>query len=58
MRHLLSKCSLPMRLRTGGVSFLNLSNLSGYIVYPGPPQIPADSWIANPVANTALISQG
>jgi len=30
---------------------LNLANLAAYTVYPGVAQIPADSWLAEPVAN-------
>jgi len=28
---------------------LNLANLAGYTVYPGVAQIPADSWLAEPI---------
>jgi len=48
MRFLLSKTGFHMRLRSGGVAVVNLMNLTGYTVYPGVPQIPVDSWIAEP----------
>ena len=49
MQFLLSKGTLHMRLRGGGVGILNLANLAGYTVYPGVAQVPADSWLAEPV---------
>jgi hypothetical protein len=49
MRFLLSKTGLHMRLRGGGVGIVNLANLSGYSVYPGVAQIPADAWMAEPI---------
>lgn len=51
MHFLLSKGSFHMRLRGGGVSVVNLAHLAGYTVYPGVPQIPADTWITEPVPN-------
>jgi hypothetical protein len=51
MQFLLSKTSVHMRLRGGGVGVLNLANLVAYTVYPGVAQIPADSWLAEPVPN-------
>jgi hypothetical protein len=51
MQFMLSKASLHMRLRGGGIGVLNLANLAGYTVYPGVAQIPADSWLAEPVSN-------
>lgn len=48
MQFLLSKGSIHMRLRGGGTSVLNLANLVAYTAYPGIPQVPADSWIAEP----------
>src|SRR2546427_3132259 len=48
MQFMLSKGSVHMRLRGGGIGVLNLANLAGYIVYPGVAQIPADSWLAEP----------
>jgi len=50
MQRLLSKGTLSVRLPGGGQSFLNLANLIGYKVYPGVPQIPSDSWMAEPKA--------
>src|SRR5438067_119711 len=46
MQRLLSGGCYSMRLQGGGHGFLNLSNLVGYTVYPGVPEIPSDSWIA------------
>ena len=46
MQRLLSGGSYSIRLQRGGQGFLNLSNLLGYTVYPGVPEIPSDSWIA------------
>ena len=46
MQRLLSGGNYSIRLRCGGHGFLNLSNLVGYTVYPGVPEIPSDSWIA------------
>src|SRR5882724_7138917 len=48
MQFMLSKGSVHMRLRGGGIGILNLANLAGYTVYPGVAQIPADSWLAEP----------
>ena len=46
MQRLLSGGSYSIRLQGGGQGFLNLSNLLGYTVYPGVPEIPSDSWLA------------
>jgi hypothetical protein len=51
MHFMLSKASVHMRLRGGGVGVLNLANLAAYTVYPGVAQIPADAWIAEPDSN-------
>jgi len=51
MRFLLSKSGFHMRLPQGGISVVNLANLAGYITYPGVAQIPADSWIAEPISS-------
>jgi len=48
MQFMLSKASVHMRLRGGGIGILNLANLAGHTVYPGVAQIPADSWFAEP----------
>jgi hypothetical protein len=48
MRRLLSKGLYSVRLREGGHGLLNLQNLIGYTVYPGVPEVPADTWIAQP----------
>src|SRR6185369_16005357 len=50
MQFLLSKGGFHMRLRGGGIGVVNLGNLLGYTVYPGVSQIPADSWLAEPVS--------
>jgi hypothetical protein len=49
MQFLLSKASVQMRLRGGGIGVLNLANLAAYSVYPGVAQIPSDAWLAEPV---------
>jgi hypothetical protein len=46
MQRLLSGGSYSIRLQGGGQGFLNLSNLLGYSVYPGVPEIPNDTWMA------------
>jgi hypothetical protein len=51
MQFMLSKAAVHMRLRGGGIGVLNLANLAAYTVYPGVAQIPADSWLAEPVPN-------
>ena len=50
MHRLLSGGCYSIRLQGGGHGFLNLSNLVGYTVYPGVPEIPSDSWMAVSVA--------
>jgi len=49
MQFMLSKSAVHMRLRGGGIGVLNLANLAAYTVYPGVAQIPADSWLAEPM---------
>lgn len=51
LQFMLSKTAAQMRLRSGGIGVVNLANLVSYTVYPGVAQIPADSWIAEPVAS-------
>jgi hypothetical protein len=51
MQFMLSKGSFHMRLCGGGIGVVNLGNLIGYTVYPGVPQIPADSWLVEPFTN-------
>jgi hypothetical protein len=46
MRRLLSKGLYSIRLREGGHGLLNLQNLIGYTVYPGVPEVPGDTWMA------------
>jgi hypothetical protein len=48
MHRLLSKGLYSIRLREGGHGILNLQNLIGYTVYPGVPEVPADTWMAQP----------
>ena len=48
MQRLLSKGTYGIRLREGGYGLLNLHNLVGYTVYPGVPELPADTWMAQP----------
>ena len=49
MQFMLSKAAIHMRLRGGVVGVVNLANLIGYTVYPGVAQIPADTWMAEPI---------
>ena len=51
MQFMLSKSGLHMRLCGGGIGVINLAHLAGYTVYPGVAQVPADSWIAEPLSN-------
>ncbi len=51
MQFLLSKGRFPLRLRGGGIGVVNLAHLAGYTVYPGVAHVPADTWIAEPMAN-------
>src|SRR5882672_7626833 len=53
MQFMLSKGSVHMRLRGGGIGVLNMANLAAYTVYPGVAQIPADAWIAEPVPDSS-----
>src|SRR5258705_1140156 len=46
MQRLLSKGTYGIRLREGSYGLLNLQNLIGYTVYPGVPELPADTWMA------------
>ena len=48
MQRLLSNGTYGIRLREGGYGLLNLQNLIGYTVYPGVPELPADTWTAQP----------
>src|SRR5436309_6686245 len=49
MQFMLSKGAIHMRLRGGGIGVLNLPNFAACTVYPSVAQIPADSWIAEPI---------
>jgi hypothetical protein len=53
MQFLLSKTAVHMRLRGGGIGVVNLANLAGYTVYAGVAQLPADSWLAEPVSDSS-----
>jgi hypothetical protein len=55
MQFLLSKTAVHMRLRGEGFGVINLANLAGYTTYPGVAQIPADSWLVEPVYNSAQL---
>jgi hypothetical protein len=46
VQRFLSKGTYGIRLREGGYGLLNLQNLIGYTVYPGVPELPADTWMA------------
>jgi hypothetical protein len=48
MQFMLSKKGFHMRLGGGGIGVINLENLLGYTVYRSVPQIPSDSWVAEP----------
>ena len=48
MQRFLSKGTYGIRLREGGYGLLNLQNLIGYTVYPGVPELPSDTWMAQP----------
>jgi hypothetical protein len=50
MQRLLSKEAYVIRLAEGGQGVLNLQNLIGYTVFPGVPEVPADTWMAQPPA--------
>ena len=50
MRFLLSKTGLHMRLRGGGIGVINLAQLICYTAYPGVPQVPTDTWPAQPMS--------
>src|SRR4030095_2874968 len=52
MQFMLSKAAVHMRLRGGGPGVVNLATLAGYPVYPGVPQIPGASWLAEPVSDS------
>ncbi|EEF58429.1 hypothetical protein [Pedosphaera parvula] len=53
MQFMLSKTTVHMRLRGGGVGVVNLANLAAYTVYPGVAQIPADAWLVEPVLSSS-----
>src|SRR5712691_2978321 len=46
MQRLLSGGCYSIRLQGDGQGFVNLSNLLGYTVFPGVPEIPSDVWMA------------
>ena len=51
MQFLLSGGGFHMRLPEGGMGVINLAHLTGYTVYPGVAQIPADAWLTEPAVN-------
>jgi len=51
MQFLLSKGGFHLRLRGGGFGVVNLAHLAGYTVYPGVAQVPADTWLVEPLLN-------
>jgi hypothetical protein len=53
MQFMLSKGAFHARLRGGGIGVVNLTHLVGYTVYPGVAQIPADTWMAEPISSEA-----
>ena len=57
MRFLLSKTGFHMRLRGGGVGVVNLAQLTCYTVYPGVPQLPSDTWPAEPTFTTPALQR-
>lgn len=57
MRFLLSKTGFHMRLRGGGVGVVNLAQLTCYTVYPGVPQLPSDTWPAEPISHSGSSRQ-
>jgi hypothetical protein len=42
---------LSFRLAGGGVGIANLTNAVKFTGYPGPPEVPADAWLAKEGAN-------
>lgn len=57
MRFLLSKTGFHMRLRGGGVGVVSLAHLTCYTVYPGVPQLPSDTWPAEPLFATPALQR-
>jgi hypothetical protein len=49
MQFLLSKGGFHMRLRGGGTGVINLAHVAGFTAYPGVPQVPSDTWFAEPL---------
>jgi hypothetical protein len=52
VRFLLSKVAFLARLTCGGFAFINLANLVSYNVYPGVPDVPADTWLAERIVES------
>ena len=50
MQFMLSQKGFHMRLCCGGIGVVNLGQMLGYTVYPGVVQVPADSWMIEPVS--------
>jgi len=55
MQFMLSKGSVHMRLRGGGIGVLNLANLAAYAAYPGVAQIPPTHGSAEPVLHSPSV---
>ena len=53
MQFMLAKGAFHVRLCGGGIGVVNLTHLVGYTVYPGVAQIPADTWMAEPITSEA-----
>jgi hypothetical protein len=51
MQFLLAGGGFHMRLSEGGIGIVNLAHLAGYTAYPGVAQIPANTWMTEPVPN-------
>jgi len=48
---ILTQPGLSFRLAEGGLGIANLTNAVKFIGYPGPPEVPADAWVAKEGAN-------
>jgi hypothetical protein len=51
MQFLLAGGGFHIRLPEGGMGIINLAHLAGYSVYPGVAQVPASTWLTEPVSN-------
>jgi len=55
LHYLLSGPSLPVRLRCGGISILNLANLVRFTAFPGPPKPPLGTWPAHHKVSASIV---